>query len=469
MKYINIQIKKALWSLLTMTCLFVTLGACTDDKTYEPLKDAAILTEVKLNVTDPLPLLVGTDSLISYSIGPDYATTKELVWTSDNEEIATVDTEGRISARKVGKTNIRVQSKVGYVAMAVLELQVIPEIIKVTDITITPEAPEVFATAYLQLIATIIPETATYKTLKWTSETPNIASVSENGLVTGIATGDEEAMARIRVSATDGSKFTKVIEVKVKPVIPVESIEFTSEETELALKETAKLTYTITPANATVESLNWMSSDETIATVTNEGVVTALDFGEVEITASTTDGTKTAKTKILVVKGLINDYGEGLDAYAVKDASSGTKAMNDGKLTVIFNQGKTRADLILKGRYFNADKYPILAVKAGCGDLTDKFWHNWDLRNLSTGYYSYKNNANKVFIKTKDGNRVCYVDLRIPEGTNEYFKTGEKYADEFIINTGCNNSAYTSYDIYWVKTFKSKEDLEAYLVSEETE
>lgn len=94
-------------------------------------------------MTDPLRLLVGTDSLISYSLSPDYATTKELVWTSDDEEIASVDAEGCIIAHKVGETNIRVQSKVGYVAMAILKLQVISEIIKVTDITVTPENPEV--------------------------------------------------------------------------------------------------------------------------------------------------------------------------------------------------------------------------------------------------------------------------------------------------------------------------------------
>ena len=150
MKYNSLQIKNVLWSLLILG-LSATFGACSEDKTYEPLGEAAILTEVKLNVTDPLRLLVGTDSLISYSLSPDYATTKELVWTSDDEEIASVDAEGCITAHKVGETNIRVQSKVGYVAMAILKLQVISEIIKVTDIAVTPEMPEVFATANLQL------------------------------------------------------------------------------------------------------------------------------------------------------------------------------------------------------------------------------------------------------------------------------------------------------------------------------
>lgn len=466
MKYNSLQIKNVLWSLLILG-LSATFGACSEDKTYEPLGEAAILTEVKLNVTDPLRLLVGTDSLISYSLSPDYATTKELVWTSDDEEIASVDAEGCITAHKVGETNIRVQSKVGYVAMAILKLQVISEIIKVTDIAVTPEMPEVFATANLQLQATVSPATATYPAVKWTSETPDIASVSENGVVTGIANGNEEATARIRVSATDGSKVTKVIEVKVKPIIPVEAIEFVGEEPELALKETTKLAYTITPANATVESLSWTSSDEAVVSVTNEGIVTTHAYGEAEITAATSDGTKAAKMKVSVVKGRINDYGEALLAYL--PTRGGTTKMDDGKLVVTYKAATNREDLDRKGTYFNATKYPILAVKAGC-EVMNSFWHNIDLVQ-GTKFYSYKDNKYKTFINTKDGNRICYVNLSIPgdDNTGGYFSEGEKYADRFIINSGENASKTVSYDIYWVKTFKSVEELEAYIASEETE
>ena len=284
--------------------------------------------------------------------------------------------------------------------------------------------------------------------------------------MTGIANGNEEATARIRVSATDGSKVTKVIEVKVKPIIPVEAIEFVGEEPELALNEITKLAYTITPANATVESLSWTSSDEAVVSVTNEGIVTAHAYGEAEITAATSDGTKTAKMKVSVVKGRINDYGEALLAYSTM--RGGTTKMDDGKLVVTYKAATNREDLNRGGTYFNATKYPILAVKAGC-EVMNSFWHNIDLVQGGK-YYSYKDNKYKTFINTKDGNRICYVNLSIPgdDNTGGYFSSGEKYADRFIINSGENASKTASYDIYWVKTFKSVEELEAYIASEET-
>ena len=71
MKYNSLQIKNVLWSLLILG-LSATFGACSEDKTYEPLGEAAILTEVKLNVTDPLRLFFVVFGLCDdYRIGMD--------------------------------------------------------------------------------------------------------------------------------------------------------------------------------------------------------------------------------------------------------------------------------------------------------------------------------------------------------------------------------------------------------------
>lgn len=69
-------------------------------------------------------------------------------------------------------------------------------------------------------------------------------------------------------------------------------------------------------------------------------------------------------------------------------------------------------------------------------------------------------------IKISDDTRVYYVNLKdagSSDTTEGYFNEGEKYADEFTIDTGCNNTKFVSYDVYWVRTFKSVEELEAYI------
>lgn len=72
------------------------------------------------------------------------------------------------------------------------------------------------------------------------------------------------------------------------PVIPVQSVEVNSDGAvhQLALGETLKLSVTITPTDATADVITWTSSDPTIATVSDTGVVTALKPGEVTITVT---------------------------------------------------------------------------------------------------------------------------------------------------------------------------------------
>jgi len=459
MRNIGLYFKKG---LLTFGCLLLALVACTEDADYELLDGAKILTEIKLNVTDPLPLLIGTDSLLPYTVGPDDATTKELVWTSVEPEIVTVDETGRIYAHKLGETTINVQAKAGSVAVATLKIQVVGEIIPVEDICLVTENPEVAETARIQLESSVKPLNATYFTVKWTCDTPELAFVTEDGLLVGIKAG----IAKVRATATDGSNFSKVFDVKVTPAVPVEDISFKKEAIDLGANEIMKNAYTVVPSNATVQALIWSSSNDNVATVDAMGTIVGRGYGTAEITVASSDGTKSAKMKVTVVKGLLGDNAEGLDIYTLTNA--GTKELKEDRMTVTFAASATRSDLKRGGTYFNADKYPIVAIKTGCGDISDKFWHNVNfIRKVDGKNKTCKYSMDKTrIIKISDDTRVYYVNLKdagSSDTTEGYFNEGEKYADEFTIDTGCNNTKFVSYDVYWVRTFKSVEELEAYI------
>lgn len=465
MKDIGLHFKKGFLALSILACLLPVLVACTEDTDCDLLEEAKILTEIKLNVTNPLPLLIGTDSLLSYTVGPDDATTKELVWTSLDPEFATVDEKGRIYAHKLGETTINIQPKAGSMAATTLKVQIIGEIIAVEDICLIQEKPEVAVTARIQLESSVKPSNATYFTVKWTCETPELASVTENGLLTGI----KEGIAKVRATATDGSNFSKVFDVTVKPVITVEEISFKKEALELGANEIVKNAYTVVPANATIEALTWSSSNEKVATVDAMGVITGRGYGTAEITVTSSDGTKSTKMKVTVIKGLLGDNAEGLDIYTLTNA--GTKELKEDRMTVRFAPSATRSDLKRGGTYFNADKYPIVAIKTGCGDISDKFWHNVNfIRKVDGKNKTCKYSMDKTkIIDAGNSTRVYYLSLKDVAGsdtTDGYFNEGEKYADEFTIDTGCNNTKFTSYDVYWIKTFKSVEELNAYIANE---
>lgn len=150
MTYKNI-LQKGAFATLLAGALVVTVS-CNDDDVSPVLEERVLVKEINLEVTPELPLLIGTDTLIKYTVGPDEAFNKEVVWKSTVPDVATVDAEGRITAVKAGNTVISAKPVVGYSATSTINVKVVNEIIHITDISLTNEELEVFVTSTLPLI-----------------------------------------------------------------------------------------------------------------------------------------------------------------------------------------------------------------------------------------------------------------------------------------------------------------------------
>mgnify|MGYP000811337198 FL=1 len=204
--------------------------------------------------------------------------------------------------------------EVGFAATKTIEVEVIDEIIKIQDIHVKGEDQlSVYVTASLQLETSFTPEVVTYTTLNWISETPEIATVSESGLIKGITPGT----ARIRIEARDGSHFSKVITVEVKEIVPLRDILFDESQKELALNETSVLNITPVPANATVSAIEWSSENANVVSINKEsGVFTVKAYGTTRLIAKSGDIEKSLE--VTVIKGKINDtflYGVSTVSY----------------------------------------------------------------------------------------------------------------------------------------------------------
>ncbi|MDO4194457.1 MAG: Ig-like domain-containing protein, partial [Erysipelotrichaceae bacterium] len=128
------------------------------------------------------------------------------------------------------------------------------------------------------------------------SSDESIAKVDENGTVTGVTAGD----AVITVTAEDGG-YTAELEVHV--VVPAEGISVNEEESvsEIEFGNTGTIQITFEPADTTNQNLTWTSSDETVATVDENGVITAVGEGPVTITATSEDGGFTVSKEITII------------------------------------------------------------------------------------------------------------------------------------------------------------------------
>ena len=247
---------------------------------------------VELNQTT-LELIAGKEATLTATVKPDDATNKTVTWSSNNETVATVDNNGKVTAKAAGEAIIT--AKVGD-KQATCNVKVTAADVAVESVTLNQSSLELVAGKEATLTATVKPESATDKTVTWTSDKPEIAAV-EGGTVTAKA----EGTATITVTTVDGGK-TATCKVTVTPkTVPVSSIQVQGAAS-IYVGDTAKLTATITPDGASNKAVTWDSQNKDIATVDQQGNVKALKAGTATITATAQDGSGISGSFVVTVQ-----------------------------------------------------------------------------------------------------------------------------------------------------------------------
>ncbi len=179
----------------------------------------------------------------------------------------------------------------------------------VTELLLSDSAVELQEGDLYVLTATVLPTFADGdKTVTWSSSKPSVATVSD-GLVTALAPGTTV----IKASAAGLSASCTVTVYEKPSVVLVESITLNYTSLTLTEGDSAALTATVLPENATDKTVSWTTSDAQVATVSQSGVVTALKAGTAVITA--TAGDKTATCTLTVEAAAVpgGSGGENLD------------------------------------------------------------------------------------------------------------------------------------------------------------
>lgn len=143
------------------------------------------------------------------------------------------------------------------------------------------------------LTATVKPDTALNKKVTWTSSNKDVATVSESGVVSAL----KEGKTTITAKTEDRGKIA-TCEVTVEEI----KVNISKKGTNLLVGKKASIDYTVTPEAIENKNVTWTSSDESIATVSKEGIVTALKEGTANITATTELEGKKATIKVNVHK-----------------------------------------------------------------------------------------------------------------------------------------------------------------------
>ena len=246
-------------------------------------------TGVALN-EDAITLEKDDTFTLKATVSPDNSS-DEVVWSSSDKTVATVE-DGVVTA--VGKGTTTITAKAGdFSAECEVTVTISASAVTLNKTTLALVKDETFT-----LEATVDPSNSTDKVV-WKSSDETIATV-EDGVVTAVATGETT------ITATAGKATATCI---VKVTNPVKKITLDQDSLFLLVDGTAKLTATVTPADADEKTVTWTTSDETVATV-EDGVVTAVGKGTATITAKA--GDKTATCEVTVAAPAKNIYIEDI-------------------------------------------------------------------------------------------------------------------------------------------------------------
>ena len=193
---------KSLLYAASLTFLAACLAGCKPEEPQEPQEpqepEKPVLESLSFEQTE-LELNVGDVHLLEVIASPSDAEGYTLRWESSDEAVASVSDDGEVTAVSAGTADITVSS--GEIS-ATCAVTVKEPVISVESVSLDVQQLELNIGETYTLQATVLPENATNKGIKWSSDDSEIATVDESGLVTAVSLGETV----ITVITDDGSK-----------------------------------------------------------------------------------------------------------------------------------------------------------------------------------------------------------------------------------------------------------------------
>lgn len=470
--------------------------------------DVAAKVYVDENGDAVFPLQVGKNVTVGCMFTPEAheLTSKEIRWTSSDEQVATVE-DGLITGVSEGEAGITVeQYPFSVTAQATLKVKVFKTAVPATGTAIlvpadrelhTDGTPIVYEGETIGLAATIAPADATYKTVTWSVDKSEVATIDP---ISGEFTGVKEGTVTVTATCVEETDVKASQTFTIAPSVAPTSIRFLSEGGLLSVADaTYKIEFETVPALCNRSVIIWQSSDEEVATV-EKGVVTLKKYGDVEITAicpDSEDPEATASLRLNIPAGYYHDHLENPALWIPKTTGMSmtlkTSEAGETYYDIVPNKANAntgRGDFGRVAPTFISRAYPIITFRLD--DVNDKadetgvegkkFSRNINLDTSGnaedgtkfSGNFGGSNNKWLRKIPCSDGSVILVYDLSsqafgnggvLPENTPVNFSTWQiKYAD--IRNSGkedikdINNMAYR---FFWFHTFTSNEEMNAYL------
>ncbi len=225
-----------------------------------------------ININQEYGLVKGNSMQAPISLGSGGT----VYYRSDNPAVAKVNTSGKITAKAGGLVTIYAFTPTGNYAATAVQ-------VFANGCTLSPASVSLNVGQSKKLTTTVYPADAADKSVKYASSNKAVATVTSKGKIKAKGPGTAVITATAAVGGAQGKCTVKVIQ-------PVTGVSLNQKSVQLAVGETKKLGASIKPANASVKTVTWSSSNRKIAKVSKKGKVTAVSAGTATIYAKSNNG-----------------------------------------------------------------------------------------------------------------------------------------------------------------------------------
>lgn len=258
------------------------------------------VTEIQLEKTVDVDLKINNWYVVSPVIMPANATDKRVTYTSSDNETATVSSAGIVTAYKKGTVEITVESKDNPEIKNTIQLNIKDTAVHVTDIVFSEDNMTVVLDSPKKLEVTVLPDNATYKTVKFYSSDASIAEIGED---TGIVTAKRKGAVEI-TAVTDRGMFKKTTKVNSEVFsFPVTGILNVPAELYMAVGGTQQIKAEVFPKYATSQKIGYevVEGSENVL-VSEDGTITAIKEGIATLRVYAVDYPTVEKTTKIQVR-----------------------------------------------------------------------------------------------------------------------------------------------------------------------
>ena len=462
-----------------LLCLgaMATVTSCDDDKVFDMgYPEASIISEIHFDYEGEMTLPVGQEVALHPKALPEDAAETGIIYKSSDESVAYIDESGTLHCVKKGIATVSAVPSIGFGATASLTVTVADHVVYAEGITLGVEGgmPEyMYEGESYTLTAQIAPADHTYNSLVWSSSNPETVTVDESGKITCVKPGT--ATIHAETVFPDKTGVSGEMAVTVCESVDVENLEIAPVTEAICISRPFDLDVTYTPAHGTRSSVKWESSDEKVAFV-DRGHVTPLGFGTCVITATCKSGV-TKSVMINVTPGWY--IWDSQNSYS--PWSAGSKATftfdENGLLRVKMGEQKAgvwRGDILLTKSADNAvafhfGEYPVLGIRCTIPPNGRNTFDMVDVNDVKGG--NPQCNEGKYAagnpITLSDGTKLIYLDFK---ARTKYSTTDYTRMKLFQLKVAdipeADVPADRTYTIYWIRTFRSVEEMQAFAEAE---